>query len=731
MRLRALYLSCWLTVFLFSLLLPFAHGQQRDINTLLDELKIAKHDTTKINIYNQLSSKYINSEPKKAQKYAETSLRMAQENSYDLGQAQALNNLGMVFAMQGKYDTALVNYTKSLRIKEQLKDVRGIASILSNVAIIYERKGSYTASLAHHLKAYRIRDSIGEMAGVAASLTNIANINMAQGQYDQAMENYMRALRISKDAKEEPEELVCLVSIGAAYIQKNELKTAEDYLQRGINLAEKLYDKQAKTQALFYLGKAFTEHKRYPEALKTLQQSLSLAEETGNEAIEADILQQLAEVHLKLGDQEKAAETANKGLIFANRAGAKPTIAKATKLLYNYYKQRKEFEKALMYQELYLENQESLAREEKNKNYAEMEAKHRLVQQEAEMKYHREEYRKLKIERDNYAAKEKLQFFLQIGLGAVLVLMIIAMFFLYRNDLQRRKSNEELTKLSAEFRLQKDKEAQQAKLIADKNSQLEEINNQISKSIEAALTIQRAILPEPQKMEVLLKDYFTIYRPKDVVSGDFYWVGEQDGKTIFAAVDCTGHGVPGAFMSLIGSTLLDRVTRVRGITDAAEILTELNKEVTLILKKHIYKQSDTGMDMGVVVLEKTLKGEYIITFSGAKTPMYFIKKGQTKIEILKGVKRSIGFDPKDTRPFTDQEVYLEKGSIIYLTSDGFADQNNVKQEKMGTQKFIQLLEEHCEKPMQEQKTALENFLIAYQGTAKQRDDIMLMAVKLS
>ena len=156
----------------------------------------------------------------------------------------------------------------------------------------------------------------------------------------------------------------------------------------------------------------------------------------------------------------------------------------------------------------------------------------------------------------------------------------------------------------------------QNEYLDEKNRQLAEINLKISSSLRVAETIQQAVLPYQEKMDELLKKYFVINLPKDVVSGDFFWLNEAEGKTILIVADCTGHGVPGAFMTLIGVNLLDKIIRVWGITDPASILTRLHEEVQIVLRQQETGNRD-GMDMVAITLEQQ-ENKTLLTFSGAK-----------------------------------------------------------------------------------------------------------------
>jgi len=271
--------------------------------------------------------------------------------------------------------------------------------------------------------------------------------------------------------------------------------------------------------------------------------------------------------------------------------------------------------------------------------------------------------------------------------------------------------------------------------IALKNSQayreIEDKNKNITASIRYAKTIQQAILPSDKELQESLHDYFTIYKPKDIVSGDFYWLVHKpdQNRKFLAAVDCTGHGVPGAFMSMIGHSLLDEIVNADQIYEPARILENLNIRVREALKQD-EKVNDDGMDVCLCMMENIDNDVVKVTFTGAKRPLYYMTQTAEKLVALKGDLKSVGGLSLRQRPFTNKEILLRKGDTIYLTSDGLIDQSGINKRKFGTLRLIKLLEENAHLPMAEQKTVLEDELQKHQQNTEQRDDIMVIGVRV-
>ncbi len=262
------------------------------------------------------------------------------------------------------------------------------------------------------------------------------------------------------------------------------------------------------------------------------------------------------------------------------------------------------------------------------------------------------------------------------------------------------------------------------KQIQVQNELLVAREKQIASSLNAALTIQNAILPYKAKLDTLLKEYFLIYRPKDVVSGDFFWLNEIENKTILAVVDCTGHGVPGAFMSLIGNTLLDKIIRVWKILDPAQILERLHQEIKIVLRQE-ETGNNYGMDISLLCLEKQDQALYKLTFAGAKSIMYLMRPDEMQLKV-KGDRRSIGGFQNESICFTNQKFKLCQGDFICVGSDGFVDQNNKRRKSFGEKRLMSLLKEISTQPVDLQKKRLEEALQAHMKGTTQRDDILLL-----
>ncbi|OJJ16061.1 hypothetical protein BKI52_35415 [marine bacterium AO1-C] len=323
-------------------------------------------------------------------------------------------------------------------------------------------------------------------------------------------------------------------------------------------------------------------------------------------------------------------------------------------------------------------------------------------------------------------------------IGAIITTMVFASIFRmetfnYESKMQRQNSQlaeqrEELQQSFEELQSTQEFLEQKQREIINKNVRIEKLYEDLSASIDYAKNIQQAILPTTEQITQLLPNSFVLFKPRDVVSGDFYYLEEVNNKIILAAIDCTGHGVPGAFMSLIGNDLLTEIVRNQQITQAHKILDRLHVGVSQLLRQKETQNHD-GMDMALIVIDRT---NQVLEFAGAKNPLVYIQANQ--LNVIKGDKVPIGGEQRESsRIFTSHRISLDQPTTFYLFSDGFQDQfGGPNNKKFSPGRLRNLLLGIHSQPFTTQKLTLAQTLQDWQaqGQEEQIDDVLLIGVQL-
>lgn len=265
------------------------------------------------------------------------------------------------------------------------------------------------------------------------------------------------------------------------------------------------------------------------------------------------------------------------------------------------------------------------------------------------------------------------------------------------------------------------------KILKAQNEIIEEKNKSITDSINYAKRLQNAILPPKDIVDNILPEYFILYQPKDIVSGDFYWVSHHDSKFMAAAIDCTGHGVPGALLSIVGHNAINQTVNELGITQPSKVLESMNSIIKKILHQDKGSDIKDGMDMALCTFDKQT---YVLEYAGANNPVYIISEG--KLNIIKASKLTVGsMQDNITEPPINHSVQLKKGDSFYIFSDGYVDQfGGMDNKKFKTSRFQELLISINNLSMRNQKNMIQTKFKEWQGINEQVDDVMVIGIRV-
>ena len=318
---------------------------------------------------------------------------------------------------------------------------------------------------------------------------------------------------------------------------------------------------------------------------------------------------------------------------------------------------------------------------------------------------------------------------------SLLGIVMVALAYISKLHNEKKKSNQILNEKNAEINAQKEELESQASYLNQINEQLERNKEKILGSIRYAQTIQTAALPTEPDLNYYF-NAFVVYHAKDIVSGDFYWyhreVDTEKEIHIFGVIDCTGHGVPGAFMSLIGVNLLDQIVKQRKIYSPAIILDELNKAVRAALRQEETENND-GMEAVLCKIEKYLDSRIVLTYEGAKTPLRHYIKSEGKIENYKTCRRQIGGkfrNIESTVKFEDHSLEIHEGDRVYMASDGIGDQNNYERKRYTSKRLEDAILKSVQLSMAEQRDYIWNDVSTFMRNCEQRDDITVLGIEV-
>jgi serine phosphatase RsbU (regulator of sigma subunit) len=726
----------------------------RDNIKKLEEKLLPAQGNEKIDLLNEISAEYYNiGDNKQAEAYARKALESAEKTGHFKGKHKALMNIADVMYRFEEYEKSISFYEQSLSIIEHsLREKNGTdltddkAHCLKQLGMNYYSRDDAENALHYISLALELYQRLGKKHDIADSLDKIGFIQVQFGNYEKAIDVYLQALTLVETLGDKIETCNILNSIGDAYRCIGNKKKALEYLDKSIKIcretgADDLLADALNSTAIIHeksgnyetalknfnealaiyreidyqygaagvlnnIGEVFRLTGRFNRAQEHYLEALKVFKEIGNEFGAAYCLNNIGMIHAESKQYKKAAGYFDQSLKLAEQHNIKDLIKEIYENYAATYEATGKFKKALTYHKLYSQTKDTLFSEDSSRQIAEMQAKYETEKKEKEIQIltRDKEIKELDLE------KQKL---LKKILIAGFALVFIFVGLLYNRYRIKTKAHNQLTKA---------------------HHSLDEANRRIEASIKYAERIQKVTLPLREKLTGAFRDCFVIYIPKDIVSGDFYWFSTLDRGLFIAAVDCTGHGVPGAFMSMIGDTHLKQIVNETKDPDPALILENLHENVRKTLKQDSeHGGTMDGMDICLCTLDK-VTGKLV--FAGAKRPLYLVRhSGATEqpMELMefKGDRKSIGGRQKELkRRFKKQEIDAGPGDMIYLTTDGFVDQQNNNEERFGSERLKNLLLSIARLKAEEQEERLLAELYLHKGDEEQQDDITVIGIRL-
>jgi len=639
--------------------------------------------------------------------------------------ATSLNNIAANYTQLGEAKKAIEYLEKGLKIQEELNDKEGIARSLSNLAFEYDKQGDIPKSLEYNHRSLKIKEAIGDKDGIANSFNNMGIIYVMQDNYDKALDYFNKAYKIQKEINNKNAIPQTVSNIGFVYLEQGKTETALKYYNESLVLAKEINAKQVVAGILGNIGGIYhilakkadvkvnskQSDSLYKLALSNFQDALAIQIEIESKSGIATTLINITEIYDDMGNTKLAKEHGEKAYKIANELGQPYLTKQISSALSKVYQKLGNYK--LAYEMVLLHKAMADSINNENTKKASLQ---KSFQYEYDMKAAADSVR-VAEERKVTAAQlkqEKTQRFALYGGLALVITFSIFVFNRFRLS-QKQKSIIEKQKSLVD---EKNLELNEQKQI------IEDHQKEIIDSITYAKRIQDAILPPDDLIKSKLPQSFVLYKPKDIVAGDFYWM-EQIGDTVLiAAADCTGHGVPGAMVSVVCSNALNRAVKEFHLSDTGAILDKVTDLVLETFEKSVAEVKD-GMDISLLSINKVSKE---IKWSGANNPLWYFEG--VELKEITADKQPIG--KSDHRKlFTTHLIEFKEGTTFYLFTDGYADQfGGPKGKKYKYKQFQETLSSSFNFEPIEQYETLNSSFENWRGELEQVDDVCVIGIKL-
>lgn len=583
-----------------------------------------------------------------------------------------------------------------MAIKSRNKAKEAVA--LENLARIFFNIGNYTRTLTYFFDVLEISADQGDRYNQAITLNNIGIVYAENKQWSKAIEYYEKSLEIKEELGNQTAVANTLNNLGLIHDELGEYDKASMAYQNAMDIFENRQDFGGLFATLNNMGENFLKQNNFDSAMIYFSKSRSVGSHIENDYDKAHLINNIAAGYLGKGETLLAEKHYYESIRISKPINAKLWLKESYLGLSEVYDAMSDYSRSLEYYRNYEFLKDSLFNEKSLKKIIEIEADYKIKNKESELSLQKKESQIQELRR----SQTRLVAYLLIS---CLFLFSTLIFVLYKRNQFKIKANRHLEQ---------------------KNEEISSKNIDIMDSISYAKSIQESFLPTPDILNKFFAGYFIYYKARDVINGDFFWFADEEDYLIFAVVDCTGHGVPGALITVMGNSLLNQVVNENRILYPSEILTELNYRVLNTLNQEKYNiNNNEGMDVAIGRFDK---GSKKLSFAGAKRPLYFFKNG--KMNIIKGDSHAVGgtFYPRD-RNYIEHEIYLDKGDSFYVFSDGYSDQfGGENNKKFLPGRFKDMLYEIQGDDMNKQKEVIDRKLRYWKGENEQTDDILVMGM---
>jgi serine phosphatase RsbU (regulator of sigma subunit) len=688
--------------FVFALpLFSFAQANKK-VDSMKALLKTELPDTQRATIYDQLADRLRFIDPEEDKEYAMKGIQLSRKINYQSGLATGYNQYGIAMENAGRFEEAIAYYDSSLTVWKQLNQEQEQAKIYLNEANVYNRLADYPAAADYCIRSLKFQENLKDTFGLAVCKLTLGNIYYNQGNPKDALRYYEEAIKLNHASGNNPGlEASALSNVAAMFeILGKDDSTLYDsalyYFRAGIRLFTKnglggnlgsTYDNMATTflsmgyrdSALYYYRRGLAINTKMNRAEGVVGATLSLGNFYKKENVDSAIIYY------------------NRALLLSKKIGTRDYEMQIVHGLSQCYELKTDFEKAFFYLNRYTELNDSIHGEHQTSEVEQVRKGYEIDKKNKAM---------LLVATEKKLADEanRKNTILFICGSLLMLIVIVVVFIMYRN---KQKHNSELEK---------------------KNDEISQQKEEITASITYARRIQQSVMPDERILKKSGSEYFILNKPRDIVSGDFYWLAEKENRLYIALADCTGHGVPGALVSVIGINMLNKIIEQPGTPSPSEILELLHVLVIHALNKDAdARDTNDGMDIAILCIDKKAGKAF---FAGAGRPIYY--SDSTGLHFVKGDRYSVAGEKKDADPpFSEHEIPLTDKITFYLSSDGYVDQfGEGTGKKFLSKRFQDLLAKVVSLPMEEQAKRIEKDFMEWKGKLEQVDDVMVIGVRI-
>lgn len=626
--------------------------------------------------------------------YGENAIVAFQEIADSSNIAQSLNLLGGIYWNKGELSKASEKLYQSLTIRQKIKDTLGAANNYNNIGLIFDSQGKLNEALDMYNKALVLYQKINNEQGAGRAYNNIAIVKKSQKKYSESIEMYLKSLEIDKKQNNIDDLGKTLNNIGALYLDLNDIENGIDHLNQARNAFIKSGNQNGTTAVYINLGRAFLLKKNYTQAEQYYQKAHVLAQ--------------------KIGSNEWLRDS-NEGLYRISKATGNTA-------------------KALQYHELYMQLNDTLrSLENLNKlDHLNIEFETKQKEKEIALLSKNKELNDLKLKRQKLLS----HLLLSIAVSAIVIIILSSLYVRHlRSDKQLlllknaeiTQQNEEiqaqrdmLESANAELTQQKEELQAQSDQIGKQSTIISGVNRRMTEGLEYASIIQQALLPNTQIFKNYFNNHFVIYKPKDIVSGDLYWAWEKDGSIIFTIADCTGHGVAGAFVSIMAISILKDAIGVKKLYDPEKIADFLYTEM---VKGSAPTQSSI-IDIDFTICKYTPSTKQFV-YSGNRMNFFIARNNQVELVKVRQAQNS------STPHFSNCTMQLAKSDKLYFYTDGYTDQlNGVNRQKMGRKELHKIIETITTQPYPLHQAMIDGYYRKWKGAVDQVDDVLILSLEV-